>query len=291
MQEALDLKVRIKWDQSAIPLMGMLTRRNPLFTEVTKKYGENPPEEPEDSAVELDDLCTDVQLMIERLDIDGETWGRSSGSARKAEPTEEGHVSDANKKIERLQAETNRLKDQVAKMSYGNNTSDKRNPTTPKFHDGTCQVVGCGNKIKGYTKDRGWRLCTCASCLLDSSTNKKMLTLKDKSEWLPSRSFSHAMSVLSYGEDKGLEPFIERLTEGKKADISKKFEIYHNTGRLKGGAAKAARVRFAKSSDAESEGEGNEPPHSDASEDSEDGESHNLFKALAAPRRETESKT
>ena len=71
-----------------------------------------------------------------------------------------------------------------------------------------------------------------------------------------------------------------------------KFEIYHNTGRLKGGADKAARadVRFAKSSDAESEGEGTEPSHSDTGEDSEDGESHNLFKALAAQRRETQSK-
>ena len=88
----------------------------------------------------------------------------------------------------------------------------------------------------------------------------------------------------------GLEPFIERLTKGQKADISKKFEIYHNTGRLKGGAAKAARVRFVKSSDAESEGEGDEPPHSDAGEDSEDGESHNFFKSLAAQWRETESK-
>ena len=54
------------------------------------------------------------------------------------------------------------------------------------------------------------------------------------------------MSVLSHGEDKGLEPFVERLTDGQKADINEKFEIYHNTGRLKGGAAKAARVRFAK---------------------------------------------
>ena len=86
--------------------MGILTRRNPLFTEVTKKYSENPPLEPEDSAVELDDLCTKVHLMIERLDRDGKAWDRSSGSARKAEPTEEEHVSEASKKIERLQAET-----------------------------------------------------------------------------------------------------------------------------------------------------------------------------------------
>ena len=99
MQEALDLQLRIKWeslwpwDQSAIPLMGILTRRNPQFTEVTKKYSENPPDEPEDSAVELDDLCTDIALMIDRLDRDGETWGRSSGSARKAEPTDDEPVS------------------------------------------------------------------------------------------------------------------------------------------------------------------------------------------------------
>ena len=72
-----------------------------------------------------------VQLMIKRLDRDGETWDQSSESARKAEPIEEEHVSNASKKIERLQAETSRLKDQVAKMSYGNNTSDKRKPTTP----------------------------------------------------------------------------------------------------------------------------------------------------------------
>ena len=39
---------------------------------------------------------------------------------------------------------------------------------------------------------------------------------------------------------RGLEPFIKRLTDGQKADISKKFEIYHNTGRLTGGVAKAA---------------------------------------------------
>ena len=288
VQEALDLKVRIKWDQSAIPLMGMLTRRNPLFTEVTKKYSENPPDDPEDSAVELDDLCTDVQLMIERLDRDGETWDRSSGSARKAEPTDDDPASAASKKIERLQAETNRLKNQMAKMSYGNNTPVKGKPTTPKFHDGTCQVVGCSHNIKGYTKDRGWRLC--ASCLLDSTTNKKTLTLKDKSEWLPSRSFSQAMACLSHGEEEGLEPFIEKLTDGQKADISTKLEIYHNTGRLKGRAAKAARVRFAKSSDAESDGEGSEPSQSDAGEDSEDGESRNLFKALAAQRKETQSK-
>ena len=98
------------------------------------------------------------------------------------------------------------------------------------------------------------------------------------------------MACLSHGEDKGLEPFIERLPEGQKADISKKFEIYHNTGRLKGGAAKAARVRFDNSSDAESEGEGNEPSQSDAGEDSEDGGCHNLFKALAAQRKKTQSK-
>ena len=42
------------------------------------------------------------------------------------------------------------------------------------------------------------------------------------------------MSVLSHGVDKGLEPFIEKLTDGQKADINKKFEICH---RLKGGAA------------------------------------------------------
>jgi hypothetical protein len=98
------------------------------------------------------------------------------------------------------------------------------------------------------------------------------------------------MACLSHGEEMGLEPFIERLTDRQKADISKELEIYHNTGRLKGGAAKAARVRFAKSSDAKSEGEGNESSQSDAGEDSEDGESHNLFNALAAQRKETQSK-
>ena len=117
-----------------------------------------------------------------------------------------------------------------------------------------------------------------------------MPTRKDKSGWLPSQSFSQAMSILSFREDTGLEPFIERLTKGQTADISKTFEIYHNTGRLKGGAAKAAQVQFAKSSDAESEGEGNEPPYSGVGEDSEDGESHNLFKALTAQQRETESR-
>ena len=45
-------------------------------------------------------------------------------------------------------------------------------------------------------------------------------------------------------------------------------------------------------SDAQSESQGadDEPPQSDAGEDSEDGESYNLFKALAAQRKETASK-
>ena len=35
-------------------------------------------------------------------------------------------------------------------MSHGNNTPNtKAKPTTPKCHDGTCQVVRCDNKIKG----------------------------------------------------------------------------------------------------------------------------------------------
>ena len=110
--------------------MGILTRQNTLLTEIAKKDSENPREEPEDYAVQLDDLCTDVQLMIERLDIDGEAWDRSCGSARKAEPTEDEHVSDVNKEIQQLQAETNRLKNQVAKTSSGNSTSNKKKPTT-----------------------------------------------------------------------------------------------------------------------------------------------------------------
>ena len=136
---------------------------------------------------------------------------------------------------------------------------------------------------KGYTNDRGWRLC--ASCLLDSTTNKKTLTLKDKSEWLPTRSHSQAMSVLSHGEEKGLEPFIETLTEGQKAHINKQFENHHKSGRLKGSAAKVARVRFA-SSDGKSEsseGEEDDSPPSDE-DDGAVGEAQSLFKALAAQR-------
>ena len=64
VQEALDLKVRIKWDQSATPLMGMLTRWNTLFTEINKKYSENPPDDPDDSAVELDDLLTESDVHV-----------------------------------------------------------------------------------------------------------------------------------------------------------------------------------------------------------------------------------
>ena len=150
VQEALDLKVCIKWDQLAIPLMCILTRRNPLFTEVTKKYSERPPVDPEYSAVKLDDLCTDIALMIERLDRDGENWDLTSGSARKAHLTEEDPVAEATRKIERLTADTNRLTKEVAKMSHGNTTpNSKGKPTTSKFHDSTCtcKVVGCGSTI------------------------------------------------------------------------------------------------------------------------------------------------
>ena len=72
-------------------------------------------------------------------------------------------------------------------------------------------MEGCRNKIKGYTKARGWRLC--ASFILDSTTKEKTLTLKAKSEWLPTRPHRQAMSVLSYGEEKGLELSIETLVK------------------------------------------------------------------------------
>ena len=95
------------------------------------------------------------------------------------------------------------------------------------------------------------------------------------------------MSVLSHGEEKGLEPFIETLTEGQKAHINKQFENHNKSGRLKGSAAKVARVRFAGSngrSELESsEGEEDDSPPSDE-DDGSVGEAESLFKALAAQR-------
>ena len=93
------------------------------------------------------------------------------------------------------------------------------------------------------------------------------------------------MSVLSHGEEKGLEPFIETLTEGQKAHINKQFENHHKSGRLKGSAAKVARVRFAGSDgrSESSEGEEDDSPPSDE-DDGSVGEAESLFKALAAQR-------
>ena len=93
------------------------------------------------------------------------------------------------------------------------------------------------------------------------------------------------MSVLSHGEEKGLEPFIETLTGGQKAHNSKQFENHHKTGRLKGSVAKVARVRFSGSNGrSESSGgeEGDSPPSDE--DDGSVGEAESLFKALAAQR-------
>ena len=47
---------------------------NVLLTEITKKYSEKPPGDPEDSAVKLADLCTGIALMLEQLNRNGTTW-------------------------------------------------------------------------------------------------------------------------------------------------------------------------------------------------------------------------
>ena len=92
-------------------------------------------------------------------------------------------------------------------------------------------------------------------------------------------------SLPRIGEEKGLEPFIETLTEGQKAHISKQFENHHKTGSLKGSAAKVARVRFA-GSNGRSESSGGEEDDSPPSDEDDGavGEAQSLFKALAAQR-------
>ena len=166
VQEALDLMLRVRWDTAAIPIIDTLGSRDALFQVELSKFRELP-DDPDDSAVELDQLCSHIASVIEVLNTAKKNWDQ--GSAMSVQKSE----------VEDLR---NEVRDLHAMMSSGNHPNPRpKNNTSAAPKEGYCQVVGCGQKIAGYKKDKKWKLCS--TCLLKVRSNGKALELTDGSWW------------------------------------------------------------------------------------------------------------
>lgn len=167
IMEALDLMLRVRWDTSAIPIIDTLGARDALFQVELSKFRELP-ENPDDSAVELDQLCSHIDTVIQTLNTAKKNWDERTALAATA---------SQNAELKSVKSELSKLK---ALISSGNTTAlPNHNKNNPK--DGYCQAQGCSNKIQGYTRENKWKLCS--TCLLKCRTNGKPIKLSDGTLW------------------------------------------------------------------------------------------------------------
>ena len=254
-QEALDLMLRVRWDTCAIPIIDTLGARDALFQVELAKFRELP-EDPDNSAVELDQLCSHIATVIETLDTAKKSWEDKTAFSAKSQTD-----------FKKMQSELKELK---ALMSSGNSLpSDSRSGGQPK--QGMCQAKGCSQRVKGWTRENRWKLCS--TCLLECRKSGKPVTLNDGSLWgktgkaFQAQNRSMAGSVLGEMRKAGIK--------GVPASNNEK-------------AAKKAQARAAKRSKSDVDPESPGGQDGDATQSEDEGSfskgSKSMFKSLRAKR-------
>ena len=183
-QEAMDVQLRLKWDSVGIPLIDVLSTRDPLFAVELSAYRDMP-DDPDDSAVVLDQLLSQVRIVVEILDTAKKDWEvRSAKAASKSESKMDAMA----KKISELQ--------KALKAGMPNPNPLPSNSDKP----GYCQVVGCTQKVQGYTPSNNWKVC--GTCLLKVRSTNKPVNLRNGNTWGTARS---AVDILIARVDKGID--------------------------------------------------------------------------------------
>jgi len=74
--------LKLRWDSIGIPLIDVLSTRDPLFAVELSSFRDLP-EDPDDSAVVLDQLLAKVSHVLEMLETANKDWeGRSAKVAK-----------------------------------------------------------------------------------------------------------------------------------------------------------------------------------------------------------------
>ena len=200
-REALDIMLRIKWDQCAIPLISQLATRDALFTVKLADF-RSLPADPDDSAVELGALLTEIGTVIETLNDTAKNW--SEGSARVATESKGG-----NKDIQRLEEKISRLDKALA--AYPKKGSRPSHSGTKTIKPGFCQAKGCSAKIVGYTPSNLWKVC--GTCLLKCKETGNEIKLVNGDVWGARKK---AKAMLATMQSEGIEPSESKVHSAKK---------------------------------------------------------------------------
>ena len=255
-QEALDVALKLRWDSIGIPLIDVLSTRDPLFAVELSSFRDLP-EDPDDSAVVLDQLLAKVSHVLEMLETANKDW---EGRSAKVAKNDSSQLAKAMKQIAELK--------KAMRADTPHNPSSHSKPlNTSNTKPGFCHVVKCNNKVQGYTSSNGWKVC--GTCLLHLRSTNVPLKLKEGGTWGTARTANSQMKVrVSAGADEGL-PSLKAL----KAHANRKRK--RETDR----AAKAA---LAKDKDEGSESDEEAPK---AKRASTAGPAETLFNSLKKGRK------
>ena len=245
-QEAMDVSLKLRWDDIGIPLIDVLSSRDPLFAVELSCY-RNVPDDPDDSAVVLDEMLGKVDNVIKILDTARKDWEVRSAKSAKASES----------KLDALMKEMLAMK--KAMSATDNRPHDKRTPNPlSDSHDkpGYCQVVKCKNKVQGFTQQNNWKIC--GTCLLKVRSTNAPVNLRNGSTWGTARV---ACELLIARLNKGCEPKNCPDKVALKVQVSQLKSDPKATSRARRNAAKKAgaqkkRARVDEDSDDHSDDEG-----------------------------------
>ena len=192
----------------AIPLIDTLSTRETRFEVALTSFRELP-EDPDDSAVELDKLLDQAKLVLNACDEAGVRLDAKSALKHQA--------SEQQKTIKSLTAKVARLEKKSGKTTHGNAKA-----ALDGSANGKCQVVGCGRSIEKWKQHPNWKLCS--TCLLKVQTDGKPLKLKDGGTWGKSKDGTNraahmAMSVLGEYRKAGVAGLGDSNRQAKKARL------------------------------------------------------------------------
>ena len=268
LQEAMDMEIRLAWDQLGVPVIDTLSQRDPLFTVELAEFRDKPTD-PDDSGVIFEHMLSHISTVIETLNTAQKDWhSRRAKAAQKDDQPDPAlkALEDKYNKLQQgfkaLQAKGNPNPNQ-GKGKQGKGAKKAFLPAgNGKVPEGHCQAIGCGAKIdKWHKTQRNWKIC--GTCLLKVRKTDKPIKLVSGQTW---GNTHHAKSLIGMMKSHDVE--------GLDDSVDKK-------------SAKVARKR-SRESDPESPGgqEGDALSDSDASGDEGPPESH-----VEAQEREFSSAT
>ena len=232
LQEAMDMEVRLAWDQIGVPVIDTLSQRDPLFAVELAEFRDKPLD-PDDSAITFEHMISHISTVIQTLNTAQKDWHGRRAKAAQA-------TDQPDPELTALRSEVKDLKGKLTKAgafkAWGKNGKGGKggnpNPNQGKgkkkaflsaghpkgVPDGHCQAVGCGQKIDRWHKtERNWKIC--GTCLLKVKKTNQPLTLISGKKW---GSVHHAKSLIGLMKLAHAEGLDDETNETKQAKAATK---------------------------------------------------------------------